>query len=822
MLPTGSSKPVIYILGEAPGQEEDRVGRQFVGKSGAFLRAFIPESWSAEIRWNNCVRSRPPDNRTPTVVELECCRPSVVSDIAATKPKAIFGFGGTALNWVLGGSRPMYLWRGRRIPVTVGGHTCWFFPFHHPSYLLRKRFAASNGKVYPSEDEFVFGLDMKRAIQYLEGSYTPPVVHTKEKLLSGIATYLGRRPAQELEEIRRLFSRLSCGRAVGIDFETSALRPYRDGKVLTVGLAGKDEVSEVVFAFSLDHPESLWPDRCKTKLKQLFLDFLSTYRGVKTVHKLAFEFEWLGVYFARPDLMRVGQWDCTMAMAYCLGSRRAAGSDLSGFGHGGDSGGLSLDFLTTEHFGVSGKSLVTVDRKHLSSADLSRVLLYNAVDARLHLRLHKVLKRRLVTEDLWKFYRDEHLRRISTLVRTQIKSVPLSMPTVISLNGRLSSERDEVLSEFLSLPGVAEFQKKLGTSFSCSKPQHVAGLFSSLGIYPDRLDEGSISKVDHPVAKKFLQVKPYLKLLSTYSDNYSKDSPIVYSHPTFGYCLHPIFNDTSTATGRTSSEQPNGQNLPKRKYAFIRQQFADAAGRYWAISVDYGQLEARVIGALSGCAFLVDSLVHGTYDVHAVWAEKIASAYPRLIGGRKFLRDKSVMKTLRSEVKNKWVFPLFYNATLNKVSSLLGLSAQEASPLFEEFWDDFSGVKSWQQSVDSQYRTLGYIQAVTGRRYLAPLTPNMRANYPVQGPSSDITVNAQNRLSEMEVEELQSNLNVHDDLTFFVPKKKLDVCMEAIITEMLRIPYDFITVPLSVEVSIGPDLYNLRTVGDFRSDRWRF
>src|SRR3990167_5787774 len=72
MEPTGSNKPLVYMLGEAPGSEEDKQGRQFVGESGALLRPLIPERYRKLVRWNNVVRTRPQNNRTPTHVEIEC------------------------------------------------------------------------------------------------------------------------------------------------------------------------------------------------------------------------------------------------------------------------------------------------------------------------------------------------------------------------------------------------------------------------------------------------------------------------------------------------------------------------------------------------------------------------------------------------------------------------------------------------------------------------------------------------------------------------------------------------------------------------------
>jgi uracil-DNA glycosylase family 4 len=129
MLPTGSDKPIIYILGEAPGKTEDKEGLQFVGDSGQLLRSTLEKYFgkipyrklkkdSFQIRFNNCIRCHPPSNRNPSELEIECCRKSIEDDIEKTKPLIIIGIGdditgNTPLEWMLNVSG-INLWRGRK------------------------------------------------------------------------------------------------------------------------------------------------------------------------------------------------------------------------------------------------------------------------------------------------------------------------------------------------------------------------------------------------------------------------------------------------------------------------------------------------------------------------------------------------------------------------------------------------------------------------------------------------------------------------------------------------------------------------------------
>ncbi|HVX91205.1 MAG TPA: uracil-DNA glycosylase family protein, partial [Candidatus Paceibacterota bacterium] len=128
---TGAAQPLVYMLGEGPGENEVEQQEQFVGASGKLLRAHIPRAFLSKVRFNNVVRSRPPKNATPEKVEIECCRPSVRADIERSKPRAIFGFGNVPLEWVSDFSGVTY-WRGRRMPIKVGSHTCWYYPMLHP------------------------------------------------------------------------------------------------------------------------------------------------------------------------------------------------------------------------------------------------------------------------------------------------------------------------------------------------------------------------------------------------------------------------------------------------------------------------------------------------------------------------------------------------------------------------------------------------------------------------------------------------------------------------------------------------------------------
>ena len=157
---SGAAKPLIYILGEFPTKQDDELGRQFSGASGALLREHIPKQYLDVIRWNNTVNCAPKEEKSPSNLELECCRPRQISDIEKSQPEAIFGFGGVPLTWA--DRSNTFAWRGRRFPIKIGNHTCWYYAFHHPAFLLHLR-KENDGRA--SNYELAFKIDVKRALQ---------------------------------------------------------------------------------------------------------------------------------------------------------------------------------------------------------------------------------------------------------------------------------------------------------------------------------------------------------------------------------------------------------------------------------------------------------------------------------------------------------------------------------------------------------------------------------------------------------------------------------------------------------------------------------
>ncbi len=94
----------VLLLGEAPGREEDASGHPFVGAAGKILDAALRSSKldRGSVYVTNLVKCRPPDNRPPKADEVESCRPYLLAEVAAVRPRVVVTLGSTALRGLLG------------------------------------------------------------------------------------------------------------------------------------------------------------------------------------------------------------------------------------------------------------------------------------------------------------------------------------------------------------------------------------------------------------------------------------------------------------------------------------------------------------------------------------------------------------------------------------------------------------------------------------------------------------------------------------------------------------------------------------------------
>ena len=127
------------LIGEAPGAEEDRQGKPFVGKSGQLLDRMLAAIGldRSRVYIANTVPWRPPGNRAPTPEELALCLPFLHRQVELVAPRLVMTLGGPAIQTVFSTTNGIIKMRWIWSNVTIGNHNADAIPTLHPAYLLR-------------------------------------------------------------------------------------------------------------------------------------------------------------------------------------------------------------------------------------------------------------------------------------------------------------------------------------------------------------------------------------------------------------------------------------------------------------------------------------------------------------------------------------------------------------------------------------------------------------------------------------------------------------------------------------------------------------
>ena len=136
----GAAGSRVMLLGEAPGSEEDRAGRPFVGRAGQLLDRMLAaiDLDRTAVYIANVVPWRPPGDRTPTPAEIAICLPFAVRQIELAAPEILVTVGSAATQSILGTTDGITRMRGRWFERTVGARQLRVLPMLHPAYLLRQ------------------------------------------------------------------------------------------------------------------------------------------------------------------------------------------------------------------------------------------------------------------------------------------------------------------------------------------------------------------------------------------------------------------------------------------------------------------------------------------------------------------------------------------------------------------------------------------------------------------------------------------------------------------------------------------------------------
>ncbi|MEX2052274.1 MAG: DNA polymerase [Candidatus Paceibacterota bacterium] len=320
--------------------------------------------------------------------------------------------------------------------------------------------------------------------------------------------------------------------------------------------------------------------------------------------------------------------------------------------------------------------------------------------------------------------------------------------------------------------GVILFDK-LG--LKSGRKKSASGSFSTKVSILEELEEGN------PIITEIMAYRELQKLLSTYID-------LIPQMAGDDGRLHAKFLQNSTTTGRFSSKDPNLQNLPIKteQGRRIRNGFVSAKG-FKLAAFDYSQIELRVAAMLSGDKKMIE-IFKDKKDIHSGVASFVFGVPIEKVDGE--MRRKA-------KVIN---FGIIYGMGVSSLRKNLGGTREEAQKFYDNYFNQFSGVRDYLESVKEFAREHTYTETLFGRRRTFPninsRIPFMRSmaertaiNAPVQGTAADI-IKLAIRYAEEDLvkagvqDKAHLVLQIHDELVYEIEESVLEKAEEIIKSAM--------------------------------------
>ncbi len=834
--PAGSDNPFVYILGLTPTPNQLRRNDLTKGETAQVMRKYF----GRDFYYNDCRHGavvRETFAELDEVIDdvvIEQWRGITEQDIEETKPAVVVALGAGALRFFTG-SADIHGMHGRMLPHKVGNHTFWLLPVFDPRWVISK-----DHDFFVNEYEICVKTQVSRLMDLIEtGSLPEPVVYDSN-YDDGIEIIMGEGVA-DVHRVEDVLHDMLKEPLVSVDYETQNLRPYlEDSRLLTTAVGTFDRT----VAFPVDHPRA-WNNKTRRQVVGLWGEYLcQAPRAI--VYNATMEQEWTAHYYGFSNLRKT-QWEDLMAAAYCLDSRK---------GH------LSLDDFIKYNCGFDLKKLSgKMNKANMVNEKLDRVLMYNGRDVKWTFKGFEIAQQRLEMEGEERPYHTK-VRNSAALTGMQMRGMPRNEEGLIELRDILTKDIADTEQELIKTPEVRKFERMNDMDFNPSSPEHNVTLFRDIlkrkegkkegkdkkGNQKYSTDEAALSAMpadECPSAPLILKLRGFTKLKSTYVDGLltpitefigdeKKRKGLVYPDG----LLHPNYNGMFTATGRLSSDEPNAQNFPKRKNRHIRKPIAPPPG-FRVVSLDFGQIEARVFGMASRDPNFCNALWNNL-DVHFDWAVKISNEYPgildriydeyydkiiKMVDGGKSEYD-SIIKCLRGDVKNQWVFPQFFGAGFKSCAQSLHIPDENAENLRAMFWEEFAGVQEWQnETLERAYRD-GYVRTLNGFKRSFPMSKQEIINTPIQGTAAEVVLEGLCLLSEesalLEDVYMHPIMQIHDDLTFIMPEDGMDeriMHVAEIMTGVYK-TFDFVNVPLLIEAEEGPNWCDQKVYGEYSSTQF--
>lgn len=583
--------------------------------------------------------------------------------------------------------------------------------------------------------------------------------------------------AETKEQIEELVTKLLSHDEVAFDTETAGLNPLENR---LVGMSFAVEEHEAWYV-------PVRKENCQSVL-ELFKPFFENEAIVKVGQNIKFD---LLVLKANSIDVRGKLFDTMIAHYLIEPELRHNMTYLSE---------TYLGYTPVEIEELIGKKGVKQDT--MDKVELEKIAEYAAEDADVTLRLKNKLLPILVEQGLLNLFETVEMPLVPVLADMEFTGVRVDARALKEYAGVLLKDLIVLDEEIKEMAGVQ--------ALNINSPKQLGEvLFEKLKItdvtkktktkqYSTSEETLQQLRDKHPIVDKILEYRGIKKLLSTYVEALpalisSRDGKI-----------HTSYNQTVTATGRLSSNNPNLQNIPIRdeRGKEIRRAFIASDDNHLILSADYSQIELRLMAHFSNDPAMVEAFTQNA-DIHAATAAKVYHVA---------LNEVTREQRSRAKTAN---FGIIYGISAFGLSQRLNIPRSEAKELIDGYFATYPLVKQYMDDVIARGRADGYVSTIFGRkRYLRNinsgnaitrgLDERNAINAPLQGSAADIIKLAMIAIhKEMTYRGLKSKmtLQVHDELVFDVVKSELDEVKHLVVNLMEQAAV--LAVPLIAEAGVG-------------------
>jgi DNA polymerase-1 len=463
----------------------------------------------------------------------------------------------------------------------------------------------------------------------------------------------------------------------------------------------------------------------------------------------------------------------------------------------------SLDTLCLELFGktkIDIKELIGSGKKEISmmDVDINKVKDYCSEDVDYTFRLKNIFEKELKEKKLDHILYDLEIPLIFVLADMERKGIYIDKNMLKNMSDALNETLRYLEGEIFS---------EAGKKFNINSPKQLSEILYVDLALPTIKGKKSFStaadvleklKGTSPIIDHIIKYRELNKLLTTYVDAIPK----LINEKTNR--VHTTFNQSTVATGRLSSQDPNLQNIPIRSEEGkkIREGFKPQKEGYSYIASDYSQIELRLLAHFSEDPNLLNAF-NNNEDIHKFTASLVYNVS---------LDDvTSKMRYLAKAVN----FGILYGQGPFGLSEQIGITVKEAKDFINKYFERYPLVSSFLEKTKENILKNPIAYTLIGRQrpineiynknpIIQKAAERLSVNTPLQGTAADLI-----KLAMIEIEkEIKKNslsgfmiLQIHDELLFEVPDDEIDIFKKIIIDKMENV-YK-LKVPLKVDIEVG-------------------